>query len=369
MKHFLIWIGLLLLSVSVYGDQILSIDAPSQARAGIVTRPVRERAFGESFRVLGQVVRPPGSTSTVKSVLEGRVTELHVAPGDSVANGQVLLELHSHALHGMQGELLRAREQFRLSENRFEAGKKLFELDGISRIDLQQREQQVLTARLAYELARRELLDLGFSEEEEDKILEEASPDTHLPIKAPFAGVVLELAVERHEWVQAFDPLLVLGNPERLELQLQIPAEEASGVSMEDNVEFVPVGRPDTSGRARVISRVPQVDPRTRTITIRAEIYEGRQDLFPGVFVEGQLLRGQTRNSPSVPEPAVSRFGTSDYVFVRTGPETFEARPVQLGRFNGTRYEVLDGVQTGEDVVVEGVFFLKSVLVKGTPER
>ena len=51
-----------------------------------------------------------------------------------------------------------------------------------------------------------------------------------------------------------------------------------------------------------------------------------------------------------------------------TGPETFEARPVELGRFNGTRYEVLSGVTVGEDVVVDGVFFLKSVLVKGGTE-
>jgi Cu(I)/Ag(I) efflux system membrane fusion protein len=118
-----------------------------------------------------------------------------------------------------------------------------------------------------------------------------------------------------------------------------------------------------------VVSRVPQVDPQTRTLTVRAEIYEGRGYLFPGVFVEGQLLQGETRQSPSVPEAAVSRVGTLDYVFVRTGPETFEARQVRLGGFNGTRYEILSGVSTGEEVVVEGVFFLKSVLVKGTPEQ
>ena len=62
------------------------------------------------------------------------------------------------------------------------------------------------------------------------------------------------------------------------------------------------------------------------------------------------------------------RFGASDYVFVRTGPNTFEARPVHLGRYNGTRYEIMEGVTTDEEVVVEGVFFLKSILVKGSSE-
>ena len=133
-------------------------------------------------------------------------------------------------------------------------------------------------------------------------------------------------------------------------------------------MEFVPVGRPDSAGKARVLSRVPQVDPRTRTMIIRATILEGKQTLFPGVFVEGQLVHGETRSSPSVPEAAVTRFGSSDYVFIRTGPETFEARPVRLGRFNGTRYEIVEGVEDKEEVVVEGVFFLKSVMVKGPSE-
>jgi cobalt-zinc-cadmium efflux system membrane fusion protein len=356
------------LMAAAAGGETLTLDAASQARAGIVTRPVRIRAFGESFRVVGQVVRTPGSASTVKSVLEGRVTLIKVAPGDVVREGQTLLELHSHALHGLQGEMVRAYEQMRLAESRVEAGQKLYELDGISRLELQQRQQQALTARLAYELARRELIDLGISEGETQMILEQGDPDTHLPIRAPADGIVMELHVQLHEWVQAFDDLMEVGNPNQLELQLQIPPDQASGVTRGDVVEFVPVGRPDSSGKARVLSRVPQVDPETRTMIIRATILEGKQNLFPGVFVEGQLIHGETRSSPSVPEAAVTRFGSSDYVFIRTGSETFEARPVRLGRFNGTRYEIAEGVEDQEEVVVEGVFFLKSVMVKGPSE-
>ncbi len=368
MKQVRMGLIVLLVTTVFANGEVLTLDAAAQARAGIVTRPVRERAFGESFRVLGLVVRTPGSMSTVKTILEGRVTEINVAPGDSVREGQVLLELHSHALHGMQGEMMQSYNQLKLAESRVEAGRILLELEGISSLELQQREQQAFAARLAFELAKSELLDLGIDEEESLRILEEGSPDSHLPVRAPSDGVVLELYVQQHEWVQAFDSLVDLGNPNQMELQLQIPPDQASGVTMGDAVEFVPVGRPETVGHARVISRVPQVDPTTRTVTIRARIEGRKEELFPGIFVEGQLVLGGVRNSPSVPESAVTRFGSTDYVFVRTGPETFEARPVQLGRFNGTRYEISEGVSLDEEVVVEGVFFLKSVLVKGTSE-
>ncbi len=90
-------------------------------------------------------------------------------PGDSVREGQVLLELHSHALHGMQGEMMRSYHQLKLAESRVEAGQKLLELEGISRLELQQREQQALAARLAFELAKSELLDLGIDDGGESK--------------------------------------------------------------------------------------------------------------------------------------------------------------------------------------------------------
>ena len=57
------------------------------------------------------------------------------------------------------------------------------------------------------------------------------------------------------------------------------------------------------------------------------------------------------------------RIGGQDYVFVGIDAETFEARPVRLGVFNGMRYEVLEGLHAGEEVAAEGVFLLKSALL------
>jgi cobalt-zinc-cadmium efflux system membrane fusion protein len=65
-----------------------------------------------------------------------------------------------------------------------------------------------------------------------------------------------------------------------------------------------------------------------------------------------------------VPEAAVIRIGVDDHVFVETGPGTYEARPVRVGRFDDNHYEILDGVRPNERVAVEGVFLLKSALLR-----
>lgn len=361
--------ALLLLSAPiVVVAETVTLSPAAQARAGIVLRSVEERTFGDQIRVLGQAMRAPGATTTVKSILEGRLERLLVAPGDSVQRNQPLAELHSHMLHELQGNLLRDSEALRLAETRLEAGRQLLAVEGISQVELDNREHKALAAQLAVKNVEAELRDLGYRDEEIAHLLESTDLHPTLIVRAPTSGVVLEVAVEQFAWVQAYDPLVVLGDPTSLELQLQLPPDEASGVSQGDLVEFIPVGRPEAWGLAKVATRVPQVDATTRTVTVRAEITHGRESLLPGVFVEGNLIRGDAAQAPSVPESAVIRMGSSDYVFVRIGDQTFEARPVQVGRFNGTRFEITEGLALEEEVAVEGVFLLKSALIRGEEE-
>ncbi len=354
----------ILLPPAARAVETVRLDAAGEARAGIEIRPVIEVSFGDQIRIVGQTVRSPGATLRVKALVEGRVDAVHVAPGDRVPRGGALVTIESHDLHELKGRYLRAREALKLAENHVEAGEQLLELEGISRLNLEQRRQHALGARLDIAAVEAELEHLGFRRQEVATLFDD--PDWHpkLTLRAPMAGAVLDLEVEAHGWVERYQPLLVLGDPARLELELQMPPDQADRAAPGDIVEFVPVGRPRIAGRARIITRVPRVDPTTRTVTLRAEITEGRALTLPGVFIEGTLVRGEASASPSVPESAVIRIGAEDRVFVHTGESTYEARPVDVGRFNGSRYEILAGAAVGEEVAVEGVFLLKSALLR-----
>lgn len=364
-RHLLMAIALSTLASHAVASETVTLSAAAQARAGILFREVQERTFGDQVRVLGQAVRAPGATNTVKSILDGRVERLLVAPGDTVVRGQPLVELHSHMLHELQGRLLRDSEAQKLAAARLEAGRELLAIEGISRVELEGRQHEELAAAIEVKNGMAELRDLGFNDAEIDRLL--SSTDLHpvLTVRAPTGGVVLELTVQQHAWAQAYESLVIIGDPQSLELELQLPPDEAAGVSRGDLVEFVPVGRPTAWCLAKVATQVPQVDPTTRTVTVRAEITHGSEHLLPGVFVEGNLIRGAVSTAPSVPESALIRMGASDYVFVWQDAESFEARPVEVGRFNGSRYEINQGLEVGEMVAVQGVFLLKSTLLRG----
>jgi len=362
-------IGIVLVTAVRAGaaDRVVLDDA-QQERASIVVQTVAEATFGDRQRVVGQVVQAPGSTVILKSIVSGRVEEILVAPGDRVREGEVVAQLHSHEMLSMQGELLRAAGRSALAIKRVEAGRELLEVEGISRLDFEVREQEALAARLEFDTASEELLDHGLPRESLDRVLKSGTPDPHLPITAPAAGVVLELDVQKHEWVQEYAPLMIIGNPDRVELDLQIAPDRAGSIAPGDAVEFAPAGKPDVLGRAEVVTRVPQVDPETRTIRIRARIVAGDPSLYPGVFVEGDVRHGGARTRPSVPTSAVIGVGGRDSVFVQVAPGTFEVRSVELGHSSDGSAEIVSGVEVGEEVAVGGVFYLKSALIKGSGE-
>jgi membrane fusion protein, heavy metal efflux system len=68
----------------------------------------------------------------------------------------------------------------------------------------------------------------------------------------------------------------------------------------------------------------------------------------------------------AVPLSAVTRVAHRDVVFVRQPDGDFELHPVTVGRSAGGRVEILSGLGAGEEVVVGGVFTLKSAILKST---
>ncbi len=354
----------LMIAQIVGASDVVRLSAEQRVRAGVEVAAVAEEDFGSRQRAVGMVVRSPGSTLTLKTIAGGRVESLAVAPGERVFRGRPVVMLHSHEMLTMQSEALMAIDQVKLAEQRLAAGEELLAIEGISRIELERRELEALSARLRYSTLREELLDHGMSEQSLENVILEQKLDPHIPVVSPVDGVVLEVNVHEQEWVQPYAALMVVGDPARIELELQLAPDEAASVSVGDQVEFAPVGRSGVNGRATVITRVPQIDPSTRTVRIRARIDEGGASFFPGAFVEATLSHGEVRSSLAVPLSAVISVGGEDAVFVVSGENEFSVRPVKLSQREGDFYEVAEGLVAGEEIAVSGVFLLKSTLVK-----
>lgn len=83
----------------------------------------------------------------------------------------------------------------------------------------------------------------------------------------------------------------------------------------------------------------------------------------PGSAVKARITVDQQPASLVVPLAALQTFRDWDVVFVRVG-ETYEVRPVELGKRDGRRVEILSGIKPGDQVVVEQSYLVKADIEK-----
>jgi multidrug efflux pump subunit AcrA (membrane-fusion protein) len=103
----------------------------------------------------------------------------------------------------------------------------------------------------------------------------------------------------------------------------------------------------------------PTVTERTRGVRIRFVVPNPDGTLRPGTY--GTASFGAIgRDALTIPREAVVETGDSQHVFVKTQQGTLEPRQVRLGRRLPDRFEVLEGLSSGEEVVSSGVFLIDS---------
>ncbi|MDQ6627469.1 MAG: efflux RND transporter periplasmic adaptor subunit [Pseudomonadota bacterium] len=96
------------------------------------------------------------------------------------------------------------------------------------------------------------------------------------------------------------------------------------------------------------------VDPTSGQITLRAEVPNPKALLLPGMYVRVRLEQAETPSGIVVPQQAVQRGSTGDTVMVVGADGKVAPRPVKVGSAQGGDWVILDGLKTGEMVMVDG---------------
>lgn len=180
-------------------------------------------------------------------------------------------------------------------------------------------------------------------------------------IRAPIAGEVIERFLNKGAWFEPGKTILTLANPRNVWVIANVPEQELQNIQK---------GSPATVVSAVATSPgvVTYIDRRlnedTKTARVRIELSASDERLKFGSYVQVQFTTTQGGSSAlTVPEAAVQTVNGKRVVFVRES-EKFEMREVSTGASEGGRVAVLSGLQDGEQVVEEGAFKLKSVLLK-----
>jgi cobalt-zinc-cadmium efflux system membrane fusion protein len=206
--------------------------------------------------------------------------------------------------------------------------------------------------------------------------LDPASTTANLmPLVAPFDGVVIRSEVAVGEVVSNSQPQFIIADVRRLWVTLDVRQEDVGPVRKGQRVEFRPDGFPNLEATGEVAWVSTEVNDRTRTVSIRAEV-DNRQGLLRAhSFGTGKILVAEKADAITIPVDAL-QWSTND-VHSGSQPErsplifvckedklSFEPRKIEIGLRSGSLIEIVAGIQPGEMVATTGSHMLRSELFK-----
>jgi membrane fusion protein (multidrug efflux system) len=172
-------------------------------------------------------------------------------------------------------------------------------------------------------------------------------------VRAPFTGTVADRLVELGTYVGEGDPLFEIVDATPVRVAFELPEPEVGTLETGDSVTFRVRTDPGTLHRGVVIYVSPDLDPRTRTQTAKAEYPNEAGDVTPGSFADLEVVTEVRPDAPVIPEVALVTEGEQNFVYVIRGG-TAEKREVALGERLDGGIEVTEGLQGGEVIVTEG---------------
>lgn len=363
MKSLLKWLAgatAMLLAAATFAAE-LTLSAQEFENLGIqLASPTKtERVGGISARA--KVVIPPAGEQVVSAIRAGSVVQVNVSLGDVVSQGQVLGYLQSPDFLTLQREYLDAFNTDSLARLQLDRDDQLLSEGIISKRRLEETDARAKAAAASLGEHRQMLRLSGMSDQQIAALAEQQRFTDRLAIRAPIDGVLLELMTVVGQRIDAMDPIYRIGDLSQLWLEIQVPQEQSSAVSIGMHVAIL-----DYDGEllAEVLAVSRAVDPVTQMVTVRARLTRSDHELKPGQFLTVQLVTdtGTASTGPvwTVPTSAIVRSGQQSYVFVRTN-DGFDVRAVNELSTTGNVAYINEAFSANTRIAVTGVSALKAM--------
>ncbi|GAA4373634.1 efflux RND transporter periplasmic adaptor subunit [Hymenobacter koreensis] len=271
---------------------------------------------------------------TVRSEINGRITSLNFKEGQPVQKGQLLLSINADEI---QAQLKRLQYNLKLFRDQEKRQRTLLEKEYISQQEYEQSNNQVLTAQADLQLLQANLAKAY--------------------IRAPFSGVVGLRSVSVGGYVTPNTPVTTLSRITPVKIDFAVPGRYANAVKVGDAVTVLDEAN-SKKYEAKVYAINPQIDPASRTLSVRAVYPNGRQELRPGAFVRVNLNIGQVEEAIQIPTESVSP-EASGYRVYKVVDGKAQPQNVKIGIRSEKLLQITEGLAAGDTIMRTGILQVK----------
>ncbi len=372
----------------------VSIEPAARRLANIQTAPVERRTVEKRLDTIGRLMIDESRQRTIAAYVSGRIERLYADyTGVEVDQGDHLAVIYSPQLYSAQVEYL-------------EGKRSLEGLQGAALATVRQSQERLVKG------ARQRLVELGMTAEQLAELDRTGEEKSRVTLHSPIAGTVTEKLLVEGKYVDVGEPIYQVANLDTVWLMLQLYPDDAALIRFGQRVDVEVQSLPGRELEGRIAFIDPLVDPLTRTVDVRVELWNRDRNLRPGDYARAtiaialgdqqqvfdadlagkwispmhpQIIRDQPGECPicgmdlvsterygfateAVPQPevlvvprrAVLMTGSTSLVYVETEQGRFEIRSVKLGPLLRDQAVILSGVAAGEQVATSGNFLIDS---------
>lgn len=337
----------------------LTVTADAELAGRVEIAALGSSEVRELLRVPGRVEADENRMARIGAPVNGRITDLQATVGQEVRRGAVLATINSTELSSAQLAFLKAQSQRELAARSSARAKQLFDADVIGAAELQRRQSELTMAEAELGAAADQLKVLGMSTAAVNRLAETRSINSLSQIVASVSGTVIERKVTEGQVVQPADPVFLVADLSSVWVLADIPEQNAGSIRVGEEVAVEIAALPGRTVTGRLTFVSPVVNPQTRTVQARLDLANQQREYKPDMLAS-VLIQGKPQQRQTVPNDAVVREENRDFLFVRSGDNTFRLQAVQLGIDYHGRRVVEGGLREGDQVVINGAFHLNN---------
>ncbi len=309
---------------------MISVSEQQRTWANILTEVVKTGEKQYSISLTGKVAVNEKNTSLITATFPGRIEKLFADyTGLFIRQGEKLASVYSPELMQAQQELIQAAK----------------EKDEHPRL---------------YEAARKRLKLFNLTAQQIEAIERNKQAIPTMDVYASKSGYITRRSISEGDYVSTGQTLFAIADLTDVWVELDAYERHLRKINTGDKVEISIPAQPTVSLPGVVEFVDPFIDPQTRTARVRLTVANPDKALKPEMFVNATIESTQPGKAyPVVPHTAVLWTGKRSVIYVKTSADngfTFEFREVETGARLEEGYQVVSGIEAGEEIAVNGVF-------------
>lgn len=337
--------------------RVVRFRSPEIERAaGIETVAAQAGEVSQAVDCTARIAFDADRVADIRAIVPGIVRRVRTELGATVKRGTPLFELESTRVGEIQGALQAARERVKTAEANLARQRELKTNEIASTRQVELAEQELLAAQTEARTAEAALRMAGAAA---------SAPSGRYTLSAPLAGSVVRRPAVVGSFATESESLATIADTSVMWALCDVPEADAARVELGQRVIVSVKGQDAARTEGKLAWIAAEVDPRTRTVTARAEVPNPDGRLRANQFALARIETGAARTSALVPRAAVQRVAGHEVVFVRVAQGVYEPRVVE--RFGGGEQVSVQGrVRAGDAVVTTGAVLLRTEIMPGS---